>query len=94
MNRTTSAAPGGRPHGGRIDAGADCVVTTVPLCHLNLDCSTEAAKYGERDLGMPVLHLPQILGLALGLAPKELGMNKHVVKTDVVAQKVAELAAA
>ena len=33
-----------------------------------------------RDLGLPVLHLPQLLGLALGLDPKELGMSKHVVK--------------
>ena len=29
---------------------------------------------------MPVLHLPQLVGLALGLEPKELGMTKHVVK--------------
>jgi succinate dehydrogenase / fumarate reductase, cytochrome b subunit len=33
-----------------------------------------------RDLGMPVLHLPQLVGLALGLEPKELGMTKHVVR--------------
>ena len=29
---------------------------------------------------MPVLHLPQLIGLALGLEPKELGFNKHVVR--------------
>ena len=29
---------------------------------------------------MPILHLPQLLGLALGLEPKELGMQRHVVK--------------
>ena len=29
---------------------------------------------------MPVLHLPQLVGLALGLEPKELGMNRHVVR--------------
>ena len=29
---------------------------------------------------MPVLHLPQLVGLALGLSPKELGMARHVVK--------------
>jgi heterodisulfide reductase subunit B len=34
------------------------------------------------------------VGLALGLDPKELGMGKHVVGTDVVQRKVAELAAA
>jgi succinate dehydrogenase / fumarate reductase, cytochrome b subunit len=78
-----------------IDAGADCLVTPCPLCHLNLDLQQPAAqKYVERDLGIPVLHLPQMVGLALGLEPKELGMGKHVVPTDDVQRKVAELAAA
>jgi succinate dehydrogenase / fumarate reductase cytochrome b subunit len=95
MNRTTSLRQAGRHMADAIDAGADCVVTPCPLCHLNLDMQQpEAAKFVERDLGMPVLHLPQMLGLALGLSPKELGMNKHVVKTGDVARKVAELAAA
>jgi succinate dehydrogenase / fumarate reductase cytochrome b subunit len=48
----------------------------------------------ERDLDVPVLHLPQMVGLALGLEPKDLGMNKHVVKTKSVQRKLAELAAA
>jgi succinate dehydrogenase / fumarate reductase cytochrome b subunit len=95
MNRTTSLRQAGRHMADAIDAGADCVVTPCPLCHLNLDLQQpEAAKFVERDLGMPVLHLPQMLGLALGLEPKELGMNKHVVKTEDVQRKVAELAAA
>ena len=42
----------------------------------------------------PVLHLPQAVGLALGLEPKELGMGKHVISTKDVARKVADLAAA
>jgi succinate dehydrogenase / fumarate reductase cytochrome b subunit len=33
---------------------------------------------------MPVLHLPQLVGLALGLSPKELGMARHVVKPTAV----------
>jgi succinate dehydrogenase / fumarate reductase cytochrome b subunit len=95
MNRTTSLRQAGRHMADALDAGADCVVTPCPLCHLNLDMQQpEAAKFVERDLGMPVLHLPQMLGLALGLEPKELGMTKHVVKTDGVQRKVAELAAA
>jgi heterodisulfide reductase subunit B len=35
-----------------------------------------------------------MIGLALGIDPKELGMNKHVVKTKDVQRKIAELAAA
>jgi succinate dehydrogenase / fumarate reductase cytochrome b subunit len=33
---------------------------------------------------MPVLHLPQLVGLALGLEPKELGFQRHVVKPSSV----------
>ena len=95
MNRTTSLRQAGRHLADAIDAGADCLVTPCPLCHLNLDLQQPAAqKYVERDLGIPVLHLPQMVGLALGLEPKELGMGKHVVATDEVQRKVAELAAA
>ena len=95
MNRETSLRQAGRHLADAVDAGADCLVTPCPLCHLNLDMQQpEAAKFVERELDMPVLHLPQMLGLALGLEPEELGMYKHVVKTGEVQRKVAELAAA
>jgi succinate dehydrogenase / fumarate reductase cytochrome b subunit len=95
MSRTTSLRQAGRHLADAIDAGADCLVTPCPLCHLNLDMQQpEAAKFVERDLDIPVLHFPQLVGLALGLEPKELGMNRHVVKTKEVQRKVAELAAA
>jgi succinate dehydrogenase / fumarate reductase cytochrome b subunit len=95
MNRTTSLRQAGRHLADAIDAGADCLVTPCPLCHLNLDMQQpEAQKFVERDLDVPVLHLPQLVGLALGLEPKELGMDKHVVKTGAVQRKLAELAAA
>jgi succinate dehydrogenase / fumarate reductase, cytochrome b subunit len=95
MNRATSLRQAGRHLADAIDAGADALVTPCPLCHLNLDLQQPAAeKFVERDLGIPVLHLPQAVGLALGLEPKELGMTKHVVSTRDVQRKVAELAAA
>jgi succinate dehydrogenase / fumarate reductase, cytochrome b subunit len=95
MARTTSLRQAGRHLADAIDAGADCLVTPCPLCHLNLDLQQpDAAKYVERGLDIPVLHLPQLLGLALGLEPKELAMDKHVVGTGQVQRKVAELVAA
>ena len=36
-------------------------------------------KRGKADL--PILHLPQLIGMAMGLDPKELGVNKHLVST-------------
>ena len=95
MNRSTSLRQAGRHLADAIDADADCLVTPCPLCHLNLDMQQpDAARYVERDLGIPVLHFPQLLGLALGLEPDELGMGKHVVGTGEVSRKVAALAAA
>ena len=95
MNKPTSLRQAGRHLADAIDAGADCLVTPCPLCHLNLDLQQpDAARFVERDLDIPVLHLPQMVGLALGLEPKELGMNKHVVGTGDIQKKVAALAAA
>ncbi|MGH2946382.1 MAG: CoB--CoM heterodisulfide reductase iron-sulfur subunit B family protein [Solirubrobacteraceae bacterium] len=81
MNKEASLAQAGRHLGDAVDADADCLVTPCPLCHLNLDLQQPLAeKVVGRELAMPVLHLPQLVGLALGLEPKELGMGKHVVK--------------
>ena len=79
-------AQAGRPsHRRRIDAHADCLVTPRTLCHLNLDLQQPlAAREAGRELGLPILHLPQLVGLALGLEPKALGFNKHVVKPTAV----------
>ncbi len=95
MNRETSLSQAGRHVGDAIDAGADTLVTPCPLCHLNLDLQQpDAAKVVGRDLGLPVLHLPQLVGLALGFEPKELGMTKHVVRTTGVERKLSPAAAA
>jgi succinate dehydrogenase / fumarate reductase, cytochrome b subunit len=81
MNQEASLKQAGRHLGDALDADADCLVTPCPLCHLNLDLQQPLAeKVVGRPLGMPVLHLPQMVGLALGLEPKELGLNKHVVR--------------
>ena len=78
--RPRSSRPG-RHLGDAIDADADCLVTPCPLCHLNLDLQQPLAEaVVGRELGMPVLHLPQLVGLALGLEPKELGFGRHIVK--------------
>jgi succinate dehydrogenase / fumarate reductase cytochrome b subunit len=81
MNKEASLKQAGRHLSDAVDAEADCLVTPCPLCHLNLDLQQPLAeRIVGRELQMPVLHLPQLLGLALGLSPKELGLARHVVK--------------
>jgi len=85
MNKDASLKQAGRHLGDAVDADADCLVTPCPLCHLNLDLQQPLAeRIVGRELNMPVLHLPQLVGLALGLEPKELGMQRHVVKPATV----------
>lgn len=72
-----------------IAAGAHCLVTPCPLCHLNLDSrQPEVEKVIDRSLGLPVLHLSQLIALALGVSPQELGLDRHVVSTRPVLQKL------
>src|SRR3954466_14542282 len=81
MHKENSLKQAGTHLGDAVDAEADCLVTPCPLCHLNLDLQQPGAERAVgRRLQMPGLHLPQLVGLALGLEPKELGMGKHVVK--------------
>ena len=91
MNRDTSLRQAGTHVGDALDAGADCLVTPCPLCHLNLDMQQpEAAKVTGRELGLAVLHLPQLVGLALGYEPKQLGMGKHIASTEWVEGRLAD----
>jgi len=82
MNKEASLKMAGTHLSDAQDADADCLVVPCPLCHLNLDLQQPmaAGQIGRSDLNMPVLHLPQLVGLALGLDNNALGLNKHVVK--------------
>jgi succinate dehydrogenase / fumarate reductase cytochrome b subunit len=72
-----------------IDSGADCIVTPCPLCHINLDSrQPEVEKVIGRKLSLPILHLPQLIALSLGVSPKELGLDRHIVSTKSVLQKL------
>lgn len=69
-------------------AGADCIVTPCPLCHFALDMwQPDSQKLFDADITMPVLHLPQLVGLALGFTATELGINHHVTKATAMVKR-------
>ena len=64
------------------DLGADAMITPCPLCQLNLDSfQPKAAAQAGRPIGMPILHMPQAIGLAMGLSPNDMGLKRHIVST-------------
>ncbi|MBM4355255.1 MAG: heterodisulfide reductase subunit B [Deltaproteobacteria bacterium] len=65
---------------GAVDKRADVMVTPCTLCQLTLDSyQYRADKTRTQPLKLPVLHLPQLLGMAFGLDGKTLGLNRHLV---------------
>jgi len=67
-------------------SGATCLVTPCPLCQMQLDIYQEAAQdISSSKARMPVLHLSQLVGLALGVPAKALGLDYNVVDATKVA---------
>jgi succinate dehydrogenase / fumarate reductase cytochrome b subunit len=64
-----------------MDNNADLMVTPCPLCHLKMDTYQDSiTKTMGRDVELPVLHMPQMVALALGATEKEIGLKFHVQK--------------
>ena len=70
--------------------GAAAMVTPCPLCHLNLDgYQPNAAAARKTPIDLPILHLPQMIGLALGIDPKAMRLNRHIVSTKSLLSELA-----
>jgi heterodisulfide reductase subunit B len=65
------------------DMKADAVVVACPLCQMNLDLrQPQAAKAANTRFAMPVLYFTQAMGLAFGLSPDILGLDKLRIRAD------------
>ncbi|OIP54230.1 MAG: heterodisulfide reductase subunit B [Helicobacteraceae bacterium CG2_30_36_10] len=81
----TAAVLAGNAIAGAMDANADWMVTPCPLCHLKLDTQTHHASEAiGREVALPVLHMQQMLGLALGCSSEQLGLKHHLEKVNFV----------
>ncbi len=62
------------------DEGAQAIVVACPLCQSNLDLRQAMInKKFKKDFNIPILYFTQVVGLALGIEPEKLGLNKHIV---------------
>lgn len=57
--------------------GADIMLTCCPLCQHNLECyQGRINRTYEEDFDLPVAYFTQLIGVALGLSEKNLGMHR------------------
>jgi len=77
-----------------LAAGAEAVVVCCPLCHVNLDLKqAQINSFLGTDYRVPILYLPQVLGLALGLSAADVQLSKNVVDPRPLVKKaIAEAA--
>jgi len=63
------------------DVDAQALITICPFCHMMFDTNqVRIERMFNEKFGIPTLHYPQLLGLALGLTPEELALNEIRVK--------------
>ncbi len=69
-----------------VDRQAAVIATACPLCQVNLECYQQQVnqEFGT-DFSMPVMYFTQLLGLALGIPPKRLGIGSELVQATPVA---------
>ncbi len=67
-----------------IKGKADCIVVTCPACFPMFDNPPPELK----ELGVPVIHVSELLCLAFGVSPGELFFEEHTIKVDPVLEKL------
>ena len=73
-------------------SGADLVMVVCPLCHLMLDVNQPMIeKKFEEEIGLPILYVTQLAGLALGLGAEKLGLEMNSVSTKPVLEKLEKV---
>lgn len=62
--------------------GAHLMVSVCPMCQMNIDAyQGEMNHFFETDYHMPILFFTQLMGLAFGREPKELGVGTELVSS-------------
>ncbi|HED5727427.1 TPA: CoB--CoM heterodisulfide reductase iron-sulfur subunit B family protein [Campylobacter jejuni] len=65
---------------------ADCVVTPCPLCQMQLDIYQERFQdYTNSKARLPIIHLSQLVGLALGLSKEMVGLDYNIINASKIA---------
>lgn len=72
------------------NASAECLVVMCPYCFLQLDLGqVTISRKSSRNYNIPIVYYTQLLGLAMGFSPREMGLHYHMTKIDNFAERIA-----
>jgi heterodisulfide reductase subunit B len=70
---------------------AEALVTICPFCHIMYDTNElRIEKMFNETYGIPILHYPQLLGLAMGIPPEELAFSELRVDSSKILKQICE----
>jgi heterodisulfide reductase subunit B len=71
--------------------GANCFVTSCPMCQLNLDAYQDSIKETSviKEL-LPVYFITELVGTALGISPKNMLINRHFVESVTLLKEIED----
>ena len=73
-----------------IKAEADCIVTPCAFCHFQFDVGqTELTEKLGKKFELPVVYITQLLGVALGMSPEEVGLNRNRTQIQTLTSKLS-----
>jgi heterodisulfide reductase subunit B len=65
--------------------GAQCIVTVCPLCQTNVDAYQDMVnRKFKTKYNLPILFFTQLIGLALGIEPRLLALDKNIISAERV----------
>jgi heterodisulfide reductase subunit B len=68
-----------------VDYNADMILCMCPMCQLNMDAyQSRVNGFFNENFRMPIIYFTQMLGIAFGLEPKQLGFGKELVAAEPV----------
>jgi heterodisulfide reductase subunit B len=71
--------------------GANAIAVACPLCHVNLDTrQAEVEQKYSSHYGLPIFYFTQLMGLAFGISPEKLGLQKHFVVADELLHSICK----
>jgi heterodisulfide reductase subunit B len=73
------------------DVNAQALITICPFCHIMYDTNElRIEKTFNEVYGIPILHYPQLLGLAMGLTPEELAFGELRVNPQRITKQFSQ----
>lgn len=72
-------------------AGVDCIVEACPFCHLQYDSGQVTLAMSGKKFNIPVVHYSQLLGMAFGYTPSEVGLDLNSIRDIEFEKKILAL---